>query len=247
LISKHTHSASNLKEAIIEALNSLGGCGTISDVNEYILTKYGKKWKDIGTAMADMCPDSKSSLYPLEDRVLKRVGRGKYCLAKVKTSAVPRTSQRRNSRRPSIQKSKISFFSFKKAEDILRGKGQLSVLVEAASLTDLSSQADHNNVQTFLNDNGWNIEVTKFPITSYRLDAFKEGTGVEIERSLIDAIHRSLFRCLWSYSKGQLDCLVLISPTYKEPRFENIKRDIEAFEDVIPYPIFLIGVNPSAQ
>jgi hypothetical protein len=243
LVPKHVSSASNLKEAIIEALSSLGGCGTISDVKGYIFSKYGKRWKDIGTAMADMCPESTSSLYPSRDRVLRRVGRGEYCLREVKTSNASRAIQRELSEKSSQEKRELSFFSFKNAEDLLRQKGQISTIVEAASLTDLSSQADHDTVQKFLYNKGWNIEISKFPIASYRLDAFKEGTGIEIERSLIDAIHRSLFRCLWSYSKRQLDGLVFIVPTYKEPSFENIKRDIEAFKEVIPFPIYLIGVN----
>ena len=86
-------------------------------------------------------------------------------------------------------------------------------------------------------------EVSKFPISGYRLDAFKDGTCVEIERSLIDTIHRSLFRAIWAHSKGLLDVLVLIVPTYKEPRFENVRRDIEAFKEIIPYPVYLIGVS----
>jgi hypothetical protein len=247
LCPKYVSSASNLKEAITEALASLGGCGTISDVHEYILSKYGKRWKDIGTAMADMCPESKSSLYPLKDRVLNRVGKGRYCLKGSITSAISKTALTGHSEKPHSPKNKLFFFSFRNAEGILREKGQLSALIEAASLTDLSSQVDHNEAKKSLHDNGWDIEISRFPVTSYRLDAFKDGTGVEIERSLIDAIHRSLFRSIWSYSKGQLDRLVFIVPTYKEPTFKNVKRDIEAFKEVIPFPIYLIGVSPNAQ
>jgi hypothetical protein len=86
--------------------------------------------------------------------------------------------------------------------------------------------------------------VSLFPVATYKLDAFKEKTAIEIERSLIDVVHRSLFRCLLAYEKNQLDVLVFIVPTYKEPKFENVKRDLEAFKDVIPYPVYLVGVTP---
>jgi hypothetical protein len=141
------------------------------------------------------------------------------------------------------KKRALESFSFRNAESILREKGQLSKVAEAASLTDLSSQADHDIIKRYLRDNGWDVEVSKFPVGSYRLDAFKQGTGVEIERSLIDAIHRSLFRCIWSFQKQQLQMLVFIVPSYKEPKFANIKRDIEAFKDAIPFPVYLLGVS----
>ena len=84
-----------------------------------------------------------------------------------------------------------------------------------------------------------------FPVTSYKLDAYKAKTGIEIEKSLINAIHRSLFRCQWAYDRGKLDVLVLIVPTYKDPKFEQVKRDLLEFKEIIPYPIYLIGVEPS--
>jgi hypothetical protein len=58
------NNASNLKDAIVEALNSLGGSGSISEVRRYINSKYPGKWKNVDTAMADLCPESASSLYP---------------------------------------------------------------------------------------------------------------------------------------------------------------------------------------
>ncbi|MCM3768761.1 hypothetical protein M3234_28230 [Neobacillus niacini] len=48
----------NHYQAIILALDSLGGEGTIREVNESIQTKYPNKWRDAGTAMADMAPES---------------------------------------------------------------------------------------------------------------------------------------------------------------------------------------------
>lgn len=232
----------NLKEVIVEALTSLGGSGTISEVREYIHSKTGRSWKNIGTVMADLCSESNSSFFSPEDRVLKRIGRGKYSLKDGVVSDLPQTS--------TISKSEVVLkfeepnrYSFRKAEEILKGKGQLSTILAAASLTDLSSREDHDKVKQFFNNSGWDIEVRKFPVETYSLDAFKEGTGLEIERSLIDAIHRMLFRCIWAYNKEELDLLVFIIPTYKEPKFEKVKRDIQAFREIIPYPVYLVGVN----
>lgn len=135
-------------------------------------------------------------------------------------------------------------FSFRGAEEILQRKGQLSTVLQAASLTDLSSADDHDKVQHFLHKNMWDVEVSLFPVTTYKLDAFKEKTAIEIERSLIDAVHRSLFRCLLAYAEKQLDALVFIVPTYKEPKLEQVQRDLQEFKEIIPYPVYLVEVTP---
>jgi hypothetical protein len=86
---------SNLKVAIVKALTSLGGSGTISEVSAYLNSKYPNKWKlnTIGKIMADLCPESTSSFYPKKDRVLERIGRGKYRLRKLVASSISRTLQ----------------------------------------------------------------------------------------------------------------------------------------------------------
>lgn len=232
-----------LKDAIVEALSALDGCGNVSDVRNYIHTKYGERWKDIGTAMADLCPESKSSMYPMKERVLRRVGRGKYCLRDLKSTSVIESIDISLQEKPKLASSKLSTYSFKQAEVLLQEKGQLSTILQAAKLTDLSSKADHDKIQQFFIREGWETEISKFPILNYRLDAYKDRTGVEIERSLIDAIHRSFFRCTWAYTRNLLDVLVFIIPTYKEPKFETVKRDIMAFKEIIPYPVLIIGVS----
>jgi hypothetical protein len=226
----------------MRARNSLGGCGSISEVTGYIHSKYGReRWKDISTRMADMRPESRSSTIPMSQRVLIRVGRGTYCL-RDRESALH--IQKTRVAIPKIRKKgELEFFSFRNAKQLLEEKDQLKTILAAASLTDLSSAADHNKVQQFLRDSGWNIEVSIFPIRTYPLDAFKNRTGLEIERPLIDAIHRSLFRCIWAYNKKELDILVFLVPTYKEPKFYTVKRDIQAFREIIPYPIYLVGIN----
>jgi hypothetical protein len=234
----------NLKEAIVEALTSLGGSGSASEVREYIKSRYGKDWKDIEKVMDDLCQESKSSFFLPEDRVLTKTEQGKYAL---KETVVPELPETNVESTKAVASSGIErrIFSFRGAEEILQRKGQLSTILQAASLTDLSSKDDHDKIQHFLHKNLWDIEVSLFPVITYKLDAFKEKTAIEIERSLIDAIHRSLFRCLWANAKKQLDALVFIVPTYKEPKFEQVKRDIQEFKDIIPYPVYLIGVAPS--
>ncbi|WP_335568169.1 hypothetical protein [Neobacillus vireti] len=48
----------NHNQAIILALASLGGEGTIKEVSDWIQIRYPNKWKDAGTALADMVPKS---------------------------------------------------------------------------------------------------------------------------------------------------------------------------------------------
>jgi hypothetical protein len=233
----------NLKDSIVEALNALGGSGTAIQVRDYLMSQYGKDWKDIEKIMGDLCHESKSSFFLPEDRVLMKIGRGKYALRNAEIPGQPEvTKESKDALCELGLRRKV--FSFRGAEGLLRRKGQLSTIMQAASLTDLSSADNHDKIQHFLHKNKWDIEVSLFPVSTYKLDAFKEKTAIEIERSLIDAVHRSLFRCLLAYTKKQLDALVFIVPTYKEPKFEQVKRDLQEFKTVIPYPVYLVGVTP---
>jgi len=236
----------NLKDSIVEALNALGGSGTATEVRGYIKSKYGKDWKDIEKVMDDLCQESESSFFLPADRVLTKIGQGKYAL---RETVVPDLMETNVESRKPLSDFGIArkVFSFRGAEELLQRKGQLSTIIQAASLTDLSSNDNHDKIQHFLHKNMWDIEVSLFPVATYKLDAFKEKTAIEIERSLIDAVHISLFRCLLAYAKNQLDVLVLIVPTYKEPKFEKVKRDLQEFKEIIPYPVYLVGVTPQPQ
>ena len=234
----------NLKDAIVEALTTLNGSGTASQVREYIKSNYGKDWKDIRKVLDDLCQESTSSFFLPEDRVLTKIGKDKYALKEAAAVNEPPSTDVESRTEVSGLVTGRRVFSFKGAEDILQRKGQLSTILQAASLTDLSSADNHDKIQHFLHRNMWDIEVSLFPVATYKLDAFKEKTAIEIERSLIDAVHRSLFRCLLAYAKKQLDVLVFIVPTYKEPKFEQVKRDLQEFKEIIPYPVYLVGVTP---
>lgn len=71
-------------EAIIEALVSLGGEGTIKEVNYRVNKMYPGRWKDTGTTLADMVPTylggNTTSTIKDEYRILERVSPGKYRL-----------------------------------------------------------------------------------------------------------------------------------------------------------------------
>ena len=236
----------NLKNSIVEALNALGGSGTPTEVRGYIKSKYGKDWTDIEKIMDDLCQERESSLFLPEDRVLTKIGQGKYALRETVVPDLTETSV--ESRKPFSNFGIAQrVFNFRGAEELLQKKGQLSTIMQAASLTNLSSNDNHDKIQHFLHKNRWDIEVSLFPVAAYKLDAFKEKTAIEIERSQIDAVHSSLFRCLLAYSKKQLDVLVFMVPTYKEPKFEKVKRDLQEFKAIIPHPVYLIGVTPKPQ
>jgi hypothetical protein len=234
-----------LPEVVIEALRELGGTGSVSEVKKIIEKKYGTRWKDVGTTMADMVASSISSKIPRQHRVLKRLGMGLYTLSAGTNERRPAAVKNgaRQSTTATSQVTLRNIYSYRDASALLERKSQLQVVLAAADLTDLSSSQDHDAVQEVFRGNGWETEVSKFPVAGYRFDAYRDKTGVEIERSLIDAIHRSLFRSLWAYRRGVLDCLVFIVPTYKEPKFSSVTRDIEAFSEVLPYPILVVGVD----
>ncbi|MHA1690318.1 MAG: hypothetical protein ACTSU7_01645 [Candidatus Heimdallarchaeaceae archaeon] len=73
-------------EAIIDAFKTLGGDRSFDDIENWILKKYGARWKrnTIETCMADMVPESlrgpPSSTVKPEYRILRRIDSGIYSL-----------------------------------------------------------------------------------------------------------------------------------------------------------------------
>lgn len=66
-------------EAIWQAMTAFGGDQTISRVTSWIAERYPGRWKDVGTAMADLAlPGNVSSHYASEQRFLERVDIGPY-------------------------------------------------------------------------------------------------------------------------------------------------------------------------
>lgn len=74
-------------EAIIEAFKELGGDRSIAEIENWILKRYGARWKSstIATSMADMVPldlgGNPTSNIKSHLRVLRRVDKGIYTLA----------------------------------------------------------------------------------------------------------------------------------------------------------------------
>ncbi|MGO4350018.1 hypothetical protein AB4Z45_31575 [Paenibacillus sp. MCAF9] len=75
-----------LYDAIIDALQTLGGERHYTEINDWIVSKYGPRWKSCNTEMADMVhperggKNNDSSRHPTEKRVLSRKGDGIYSL-----------------------------------------------------------------------------------------------------------------------------------------------------------------------
>lgn len=80
----------SLSDLILEALDALGGCGSIQEVEKWIISNRGGEWahSSYGTRMADMVPVSHggntSSTVPSEKQVLERISTGRYCINYVK-------------------------------------------------------------------------------------------------------------------------------------------------------------------
>ena len=67
--------------------------------------------------------------------------------------------------------------------------------------------------------------------------------AVSVELSLIDAVHRDFLRAILAQKRGKLDALIYVTSTFKEPKFRNVKRDIEIFDEILTVPILLVGLT----
>lgn len=68
-------------DAIRSALEALGGEADARDVKESVEARFPGHWADITVQMADLTyPGSPSSTYPVDERFLRRVKRGRYAL-----------------------------------------------------------------------------------------------------------------------------------------------------------------------
>ena len=229
--------ALNLKETIVEALTSLGGSGTVSEIMEFIKSKYGLEWRQIDSILNDLCPESQSSFFAPEDRVLIKTGKTQYALRGALVSDKEETGVTAESAAESSDK---RIFSFRDAKELLQRRNQLSTILQAASLTSLESETDHEKVKQFFSENGWEVEAIKVPVSRFKLAAFKDGVGVQILNSTSEAIHGALFRAIWAYAKEQMGLLVFIIPASQKLGFEETKKDIQAFRETITIPVLLI-------
>jgi hypothetical protein len=134
---------------------------------------------------------------------------------------------------------KHELYSYLDADKILKRKGLLDE-VEVA-LQNIK-RVNHREIQAEFYNKGWTIERKIFSETTWAWDAYKDKVAVSVELSLIDAVHRDFLRAILAQKKGDLDVLVYITSTSKEPKFQNVKRDIAIFKEILNVPILLIGL-----
>jgi hypothetical protein len=91
----------------------------------------------------------------------------------------------------------------------------------------------------------WNWSLERYIIeeTTWRWDAYKDKVAVSIELSLIDAVYRDFLRAILAQNRGTLDVLVYVTSTIREPKFLNVKRDVEIFQHIVTVPILLVGLT----
>lgn len=65
--------ALNQYEAIIEALNVLGGERSVTEIKNWVISKYGFRWKDFYNLMLKMAANRLDSSIPDKYRVLKKI------------------------------------------------------------------------------------------------------------------------------------------------------------------------------
>jgi len=134
---------------------------------------------------------------------------------------------------------KLEIFIYNGADQTLSERG---LYQEVKNILRTTKSVDHKVIQSNFYDSGWILEKRIFPEASWAWDAYKDKTAVSIELSLIDAVHRDFLRAILANKRGELDVLVYVTSTFKEPKFHNVKRDISIFGDLLVFPILLIGL-----
>jgi len=136
----------------------------------------------------------------------------------------------------------VSFdlFSYRDADKVLETKG---ILGEIKSILQGISKVEHSEIQERFRSRGWVIERPILPEATWKWDAYKNKVAVSIELSLIDAVHRDFLRAILAQRHQDLDVLVYVTSTFKEPKFQNVKRDTKIFSEILTVPIFLVGLT----
>ena len=132
----------------------------------------------------------------------------------------------------------FELFIYNNADKILQQKGLLEEIKEILQST---KEVDHGDIQNDFLNKGWEVEKQIFPQATWAWDAYKDKVAISVEFSLIDAVHRDFLRAILAQKHGDLDVLVYVTSTFKEPKFQNVKRDIEIFKEILTVPILLVG------
>jgi hypothetical protein len=135
---------------------------------------------------------------------------------------------------------KYEFYVYLDADKVLEDKG---LLEEVRAVLQSIKRVNHKEMQAEFCNKGWEMEHRIFSATTWAWDAYKDKVAVSVELSLIDAVHRDFLRAILAQKKGDLDVLVYITSTFKEPKFQNLKRDIAIFKEILNVPILLIGLS----
>ncbi len=130
-------------------------------------------------------------------------------------------------------------FVYNNADKILKQKG---LLREVEDVLQNIKRINHREIQAEFHSKGWTTERKIFSQTTWAWDSYKDKVAVSIELSLIDAVHRDFLRAILAHRRGELDVLVRVVSTFKEPKFHSVKRDIKIFKEVLNFPVLLVGL-----
>lgn len=229
---------------IKEAMLTLGGRASIEEVFECIRSKRpDTKRSTVSTAMSDLSVNGPpSSLYPMSRRFLLRIGRGRYELYDVTKHKAKEGTERTSSlkRKRMLKKKKVQLYTFRDPDKLLQKK---RLFEEVKDILTSINRVNHREIQAKFYNRGWTIEKRIFPEVAWAWDAYKDKVAVSIELSLIDAVHRDFLRAILAQRRGELDVLVYVTSTFKEPKFHNVKRDIAIFKEILTVPVLLVGLT----
>ncbi len=140
---------------------------------------------------------------------------------------------------------KAQFYEHRGASAVLQRKGLLTEIHDVVSRIPSLGSGTHDMVSGLLGAKKWQLKARLLPGTGYTQDAFKEGVMVEIDLrgSLLDSVHRNFLRAQELFNRRTVEALVQITETERDPKFSNMKRDIEAFSSVLTVPIYLVGLS----
>jgi hypothetical protein len=225
-----------------EAMVKLGGRASIQEVFEYIKSKRRNVNRNtISTAMSDLSVNGPpSSLYPMSRRFLFIIGRGKYEIYDVRKHKAKKDIIRPPPKGKPMLKKKVQFYVYGDSDKLLQKK---QLFEEVKNILESIERVDHREIQSEFYNRGWLLEKQIFNEVSWAWDAYKDKVAVSIELSLIDAVHRDFLRAILAQKRGKLHMLVYVTSTSKEPKFHNVKRDIEIFSEIMTIPIMLVGLT----
>ena len=135
---------------------------------------------------------------------------------------------------------KFEIFIHKRADQVLSDKG---LYQEVKDILQTVKRVNHDEIQTEFRNKIWIIEKQIHPGTTWAWDAFKNKVAVSVEFNNFNAVSRDFLRAILKHKHGDLDVLIYITQTFKEPKFSNVKRDIEIFKELLSLPILLVGVH----